>query len=182
MARVITFSRQFPASHPKKGQPTHFVEQVWNSLMSINKQFDYSVYSLINLNKGKEKIAEMIFDTILYNYNELLGCKGHTIREGERWKVGDKFSPRVWSGKPYFSKQITIAANIEIKKIWTFEVDENGVPSLEGHYISTKMERGIARNDGLSKEDFIDWLIMPSFKSGKPFKGQVLCWNDTIEY
>jgi len=28
MARVITFSRQFPASRPKTDHPTHFVEKL----------------------------------------------------------------------------------------------------------------------------------------------------------
>ncbi|WP_316851174.1 hypothetical protein [Pedobacter agri] len=175
MARVITFSRHFPASHSKKGQPTHFVEK-------LSKGFpDYSADDFVALpiQPGKG-----LFDLIVLAIDiwKELQPKYHTIREGDRWKVGDMFSPRVWSGKPYASKQITIAPDIEIKKIWTFEVDENGVPSLNGHYISTKMERDIARNDGLSKEDFIDWLIMPSFKSGKPFRGQILCWNDKIEY
>lgn len=41
-------------------------------------------------------------------------------------KVGDKFSPRVWSGKPYRSKMITIAPDIEVKQIWDFERDEDG--------------------------------------------------------
>ncbi|RYF25155.1 MAG: hypothetical protein EOO42_04300 [Flavobacteriales bacterium] len=181
MSKVITFSRNFPAYHPKKGKPTYFVEKVLNDLTEINGVWNHSIYALVDLNKSNEKITEDFFITILFNYHTL-DSKGHTIREGERWKVGDKFSPRVWSGKPYYSKQIIIAADIEIKKIWTFEVDENGVPSLNGKYIGSKLEKEIARNDGLSKEDFIDWLIMPSFKSGKPFKGQVICWDERIEY
>ncbi|MGL4598529.1 MAG: hypothetical protein ACRCYO_13510 [Bacteroidia bacterium] len=38
MAKVITFSRVFPAHHPKKGQPTHFVEKVWANLVDQQKQ------------------------------------------------------------------------------------------------------------------------------------------------
>jgi hypothetical protein len=29
MSRVLTFSRVFPAYHPKAGQPTGFVEKIW---------------------------------------------------------------------------------------------------------------------------------------------------------
>lgn len=32
MAKVITFSRQFPSYHPKAGQPTYFVEKVLRSV------------------------------------------------------------------------------------------------------------------------------------------------------
>jgi hypothetical protein len=39
MAKVITFSRFFPAYHPRKGEPTYFVEKIWAHLISDN-QFD----------------------------------------------------------------------------------------------------------------------------------------------
>ena len=32
MARIITFSRTFPAYHPKAGEPTYFVEMILNDL------------------------------------------------------------------------------------------------------------------------------------------------------
>lgn len=32
MSKVITFSRTFPAYHPRKGEPTYFVEKFWTSI------------------------------------------------------------------------------------------------------------------------------------------------------
>jgi hypothetical protein len=37
--KPILFSRFFPAYHPKKGQPTYFVEKIWAHLI-IDGQHD----------------------------------------------------------------------------------------------------------------------------------------------
>ena len=164
MSKVITFSRYFPSYHPRKGEETFFVEKFW------------------------EGIGESYFD----QYKEArLGNfepKYHTIRAGNRWKVGDKFSPRVWSGKPRRSKQIIIAPDIEIKKIWDFEMDECGIFSIDSKYLlydflSSEMDPEIklAKNDGLSQDDFFHWF-MPNFNKPKAFKGQIICWNENINY
>ena len=102
MAKVITFSRTFPAYHPKAGQPTYFVEKFYNSLFSRNNLMDYPKGLEIN-----ESILEM---------------KNHTIRAGERWKKGEYFSPRVWSGKPYNTPQIILAKDTLITDVYDFEI------------------------------------------------------------
>lgn len=175
MAKVITFSTVFPAYHPKKGEPTHFVEGFYNSLYSRNNLMDYPV--------GVE-IDESV-----------LGMKKHTIRAGKRFKEGEYFSPRIWSGKPYNSKQIIIAPDTKIAKIWDIEIkidlikaiipekkdiyaifiQINGKPFLE--------HEKLAQNDGLLLEDFINWfLLSPDFKKNKKFTGQIICWNNSINY
>lgn len=105
--------------------------------------------------------------------------KGHTIRAGNRWKVGDKFSPRIWSGRPYHTEQITFAPDVEVKKVWDFTLLGtrafiNGAP-LSG--ISRDALEVIAANDGLSYEDFLDWFKFPS-----DFSGQIIAWDQKIEY
>jgi len=165
MSRIITFSRTFPAYHLKKGEQTLFVEKLMLGFPPFEQITD--LFSVLPL--ALDRLTEIY-------------PKYHTIRSGSRWKIGDKFSPRVWSGKPYASKMITIAPDIEIKQIWTFECDENGVISVGGFYCDTRTEKQIAKNDGLSLEDFKEWLVMPCFKSKKPFKGQIICWNENLEY
>lgn len=170
----MTFSRFFPAHHPKKGQPTEFVEKIWESL-----------YPDIVGWSGFGELCQQ-FNVGL---NNIYPPKHHTIRAGNRWKVGDWFVPKVWgddvnpkSGRkgPYHSKQITIGPPIEVKRVWDFELRplENGSVI----FINDKLRWGqmasvVAKNDGLSVEDFKAW-----FKWGKPFKGQIICWNDQIEY
>lgn len=156
MAKVITFSKTFPAYHPKAGQPTYFIE----------------------------KISEGLIYTDPYgtNFNPKIQPKYHTIRAGNRWKVGDKFSPRVWSDKPYNSKQVIIAPNIEIKKVWNIEIEmpirKLSVTNEEGlwwQYDKGNAIQEIITNDGLLYEDFWEWFP-------KTFKGQIICWNENINY
>lgn len=176
MARVITFSTQFPTTHPKKGEPTYFVEQIYNSIgIDFTNRKWIGLLNDINSkdNDHLERLAGFVFGRINY---KMSNQKHHTIRKGYRWKVGDKFSPRVWSGKPYASKQIIIAPDIEIKKIWDFSRDLiSDKYYLNGHEIDAGNLELIAKNDGLSVEDFKAWI-------NKPFLGQILCWNESINY
>ena len=159
MSRVITFSRVFPKDHPKAGQPTYFVEKIYNSLFSRNNLMDYP--------KGLE-----INDTII-------GIKKHTIRNGAHWKVGDKFSPRVWSGKPYNTKQIILCDDLEVKQVFDIEIYPTYEVMLNGIFFcsfGSKNWYALSHNDGLSSEDMRNWF------SELPFKGQIICWTDDYNY
>lgn len=169
MSGVITFSRVFPAYHPRKGQATYFVEKLCKG---------FPEYSANDFTALKSRPTLGIFDLMVLAIDKWadFAPKSHTIRSGIRWKVGDKFSPRVWSGKPYTSKMITIAPDIEIKKIWEFEIKGNSF-YIDGYPISPDKLEYVAENDGLSRHDLQDWFQYP-----KPFKGQIICWNESINY
>lgn len=167
MSKVITFSRTFPAYHPKAGQPTYFVEHIlaalddlkipWTSVLEVKTVLDKDVYSYIKTGEGKK----------------------HTIRAGNRWKVGDKFSPRVWSDKPYNSKQVIIAPDIEIKKI--YEIGKLGsFFTIDNKVVKPETLELIAKNDGLEWIDFHNWFI-PAGKNEK-WLGQIICWSDDVNY
>jgi hypothetical protein len=174
MAKVITFSRVFPKGHIRAGEPTFFVEQIYNSLLMTMDRF---------------KLPDNIEFLKSLSSRTDLGLKHHTIRAGNRFKAGEYFSPRVWSGKPYKSKQVIIAPDIEIKKVWDFgiEVDKDYITVLiDGEvfaeenqsFITQKLAlETLAKNDGLFIENFKSW-----FQWGKPFYGQIICWNDKIDY
>lgn len=162
--RVITFSRYFPVSHPKKGDTTFFPEKI-----------------LISLGLNGQYISEGKFDWLNDFSMGLDDPKHHTIRAGNRWKVGDKFSPRIWSGKPYASKQIEFAPPIEIKKIWSFMMSPSGFIAVNGKPLPTDKTEDLIKNDGLEWGDFFDWFEI-GMKKGEPFRGQILCWNESVEY
>jgi hypothetical protein len=187
MSRVMTFSRTYPAYHPKAGQPTHFVEKVIQSLDLP----DYKKSTLIDLYAEKIPSTEEQFLSGAGNPLYPHMPKHHTIRAGHRWKVGDWFSPRVWgndinpkTGKigPYHSKMIAFAPDIQVKKVWDFSIilgaicigDWHMSGEHEGHH---EMVERLAENDGLEKSDLITW-----FKYPKPFDGQIICWNESIKY
>ncbi len=190
MSKVITFSRQFPSYHPKVGEPTFFVEKFWNSVTKDRPHFLMSYYAICNFNEKMEESAKPLlwdFWKTTKKADEVTEAKHHTIRAGHRFKVGDKFSPRVWgndinpkSGKsgPYHSKQIIIAPDIEVKKVWDFDKDllsKNFI--LNGKEISPDYLMDVAKNDGLELADLLLW-----FKYPKPFEGQVICWNEKLTY
>lgn len=178
MSKVITFSSFFPKHHIRAGEPTYFVEKIWEATKTQNL-IDGKDLDIEYLNFSRHEYAP----------------KFHTIRKGNRWKVGDKFSPRVWSASP--SKQITFAPDIEIVKIWDFEIrNEYSISDILVNKIifatndfidftelgSQSKLAEIAENDGLSIEDFCSWFELNDREKIKDFQGQILCWNKDIEY
>lgn len=180
MAKVLTFSRTFPSYHNKKGEETDFVTKIWNGLVLL-----------------EEDIEGIMAEKFIYR-DKSLNPKYHTIRSGNRWKVGDKFSPRVWSGKPYASKQITIAPDIEVKKVWSVTIELIKVPMKNTNYATASYKflvngvvvenaQTLALNDGLTYTDLRDWFkILKSLDKNrfkrKLFEGQIICWNENINY
>jgi hypothetical protein len=177
MSKVIVFSRLFPKGNDREGQQTFFVEKIWKYFISeeksrINelKYYQQNYYDLFN------PISES--DVNLDKYLPKL----HTIRAGNRWKAGDVFSPRVWIDKPYKSKQLQIAPEIRIKKIYPIEIIDNEIiinGSLFGRFSKCYCDENIytlANNDGLSIVDFVNWF------GEKKFKGQIICWSDCVSY
>lgn len=176
MSKVITFSRTFPSYHPKAGQPTYFVEQIWNGFRNEYFELTEEYLPFIREYQKLKRVGEhLVFG----------GCKHHTIRAGHRFKVGEWFKPAVWgddinpkSGRkgPYHSKQIQFAPEIQVKKVWDVEFNEDGE-----FWIFSDKERGpkvlhtVAKNDGLTKDDMMAWF-------NKAFTGQIICWNENINY
>jgi len=184
MSKVLTFARRYPANHPRKGEPTFFVEQLWNSLsLKIGQSL---LLDLEDINFDYAILKDCLLNTV---DPTIKAAKNHTIRVGHRWKVGDKFSPRVWSDKPYKSKQIIIAPDVEITNVHDFRIEVDGnyiAVMIDGHAFYEENSEFVtqvlaletlAKNDGLSLEDFKSW-----FKWGKPFGGQIISWNPKIEY
>lgn len=182
MSRVITFSIQYPSYHSRKGERTLFIEKVWASLVDQQIAFPEFWEEWYNLNCAYD------FDGNGFS-NTTIEPKHHTIRAGKRYKAGMKVSPRFWSGKPYASKQITFAPDIEIKKVFDFEIKVEGEDVCifidnyplyqEGEDVVTGLYElnELAKNDGLTIEDFKSW-----FKWPKAFSGQIIAWNQNIIY
>lgn len=207
MSKVLTFSRHFPAYHPKAGQPTGFIESIVNSGVIGCPEFDTG--SSIDLLKLNPNLKWQVVFEYAKTWNTTIAAFGngkhHTIRSGDRFKAGDWFSPRVWSGKPYQSKQIIIAPDIQVKKVWDFKLtteDDDGENDWSyinflgkqytcygyGGYDDNLMVE-IAKNDGLEIRDFYDWFIGKGRTSkqidnneSKIFTGQIICWNENINY
>lgn len=151
--KVLTVSRFFPAYHPRKGEPTYFVEKILRGLYEL-----------------RDTVKPMMDMDVWAN------CvpKRHTIRESYRWREGEWVSLRVWSDKPYKSKQIEFA-QIQLKQVipvTIFNVRGEMSLKISGEDKPSELIETVAKNDGLTLEDFKAW-----FKSDITL-GQILCWGD----
>lgn len=172
--KVITFSLNFPNTHPRKGEPTFFVEKIWKGIWDGET-------SMNNPLAGYWEQYDQAFP-LKYTDQENIHQhkpKVHTIRAGNRWKVDEWFSPRIWTGKPYASKQLQFGPPIQIKKIFKIKVDDSGL-WVDDYLWQSPYDR-IAINDGLNNRDFIDWIIKP-YSDKKSLIGQAICWDESIEY
>lgn len=158
---VITLSQTFPAKHPRKGQPTGFADKVQEAL-------NYVKYFGI---EGMQPTKRAKIHTMRTNWS-LWSKRFAKIYEGKAC-----LSLRIWSGKPYHSKQIEIARltkadGIGIQPAYIEEMQFLGNDEIEvsmrivGGYDSRHIKedpiidgRAIAANDGLVLRD---WL--PFFK------------------
>lgn len=171
MSKVITFSRFFPKGHPREGQPTYFVEKILNALYPDGFDAHFDDYI--------QQLNPLLPDDILEAFKEQLSedvtdLKVHTLRSGIRWKAGDLFSPRVWSGKPYSSKQIIFAPDQKIIRVAKAEIAGRGYMYIDGKYLGHIGHKDIgelAHNDGLDRDDFQNWI-----KTG--FSGQMIVFHN----
>lgn len=179
MSKVITFSRVFPKCHPKSGRPTGFVKSMLHQQgVLINEDYKKLILKL-NQEKilaGKLSFADIIlFLEDLKKEDEPFYDKIHTIRIGSRFMVGEKFSPRVWSAKPYASPQIIFYNDLEIKKLLEFRLEPTEKHAR--YFVNNKEMISIdfvklSKNDCLEPGDFEDWFQY------KKMSGQVICWDD----
>jgi hypothetical protein len=171
MMKVLTCSRFFPKGHPKAGQETFFVEQVLNLILP----------RLVNLNDIKPEVRPYVNDFFIIDGERQ---KHHTIRAGNRFKPGDMVSLRVWSDKPYRSKQVEFA-QVEVKKVWPVEIYATEFIfelKIDGVSQTKEGQEWVAINDGLNLIDFYNWFTIHPKKKEQSFVGQIITWSDKINY
>src|SRR5581483_8638457 len=95
---------------------TYFVEKIWRDYLDKSSpMFPYWM-------SRHEKMLGISIRNC-YDFKPKL----HTVRKGKRWKAGDFFSPRVWSDRPYASKQVVIAPDIKLERVADIEISATGL-------------------------------------------------------
>lgn len=157
--KEIMFSRTFPAYHPRKGEPTYFVEQMLKQLIA----------------DGKATTEDLKGPFVDCSVLDKVGYKGHTVRKGHNFKAGDYFKPKVWTDKPYCSVKHQFAQPVLVEKTFDFELTHSDF-LVDGKIYCLKALTALAHNDGLSSDDFECWF------NEEPFDGQIIVWNNAIIY
>jgi len=136
---VLTVSRVFPKTHKQAGNPTRFIEKI--------------------LNKELENWTKI--HTIRANY-ELWKSRIDQVNDGKAI-----LSLRYWTGSPYNYQRDGSKQGVFL----TLGKDECGIQKLEfnsGRFfypiienceiMPTDLREQLAKNDGLSDEDFEEWF------------------------
>ena len=153
---VITLSRNFPAKHPRHGEPTNFDIQTANAFLKMNKKgIFFPKYG-------------MKFHTIRENY-DLWSKRFEQIYAGKAC-----LSLRYWTGKPYHSKQMEICKltkddDIGIQRLQFIPLNNdlgNFITSIDFrcHRMpeALNLAHELASNDGLTFADWKEWIFISS--------------------
>jgi len=98
----------------------------------------------------------------------LNGEKVHTIRDHlSPLQRGYVFRPVHWSEKPYRSAVVEVCEPLTVVETYPFSL-ELAKAKVSGRIVSDL--RVLARNDGLSVEDFLAWFY-------PKYSGYIICWQ-----
>lgn len=172
----LMISKAFMSDHPRKGEPTNFREKILLNGVGtvVQKEQDLTIYSKVL--------------PIMLPYHGKYDAKIHTIRTNyEYWaRIAEEvnagrgiLSLRQWSGSPYNRKRdgSKPVEFLQLEKMGVQEfklTKELGMIHIDNKVMSIEDHGTIARNDGLSQQDFYDW-----FKLGrKEVEGCVIHFTD----
>lgn len=154
---VITLSKRFPTGHIRAGEPTYFKEQMQNAVLAAAglSACDCCHFATRNCDTCGHKVENFRKKRHTIRANYPLWAK--RIAEVERGEAC--LSIRQWIDKPYRSKQVEIARltkddGVGIQELIFDDIDEFYCLTPNG-YIP---RADIARNDGLSLEDWRSWF------------------------
>ena len=152
---VLTVSRTFPKTHKRAGEETFFVEKIFSGQAETNPEFKIEK-SFVDYDFQEYYNAIPKLHTCRSNY-ELWAKRVKEIQEGKAI-----LSIRYWSGKPYNSKQVEICqldknSGIGVQILFFDECKINK-PLIADSSKTFILPSLIAKNDGLSLEDFKEWF------------------------
>lgn len=127
---VLIVSEHFPATHPRAGEPTYFVDSILYGIKKTTFRENYELWEkrVSEVNQGKAII-----------------------------------SVRVWTGKPYNSKQKEV---IKLNHVGVIKIDEKIWKMLIRNKHNLEL---IASHDGLTSEEFLSWFEKPKFPMAQLF-------------
>lgn len=179
---TLMISRTFMKSHPRAGQETYFMSKILlNFNQVVVQDVDGKQFPVEPVHSSK-----MVLDIIKQDFDPKL----HTLRpnydlwahRAEEINAGRAvLSLRQWTGKPYRSKQNEF---IRLEKIGVQRAKvvhapiAPGFPSSVGVFIDGRIKNihEVAKNDGLSVDDFCHWF-------GKPLDdGCVIHFTENFRY
>lgn len=169
MSREITFSLNFPATHPDGGQPTYFMEKIWKMLY----QEDNNFYETLNFIQA---IDEHFINRPCVNLEEFEPKYQIVITTGEHFQLNEYIKPVIYAETDNEDEVIQFAPLLQIKQIFTFQIKGTDY-LLNGKKLSLADLTFVAKNSGMTADQF-----ECVFSGLKEFSGQILCFSDKVKY
>lgn len=154
---VITLAKTFPAGHPKVGQPTYFREKVDAALNGHE-------HAAVKTDKNGWMSVE--YSAKIHTIRTNVALWARRMNEVEAGEAC--LSIREWSGRPYNSKQVEIARLTKEDGVGMQVLENKLYDSVVGSYMNAKTPCAtydsqpsahyIAKNDGLSLDDWLAWF------------------------
>jgi len=154
----IQISRTFPATHPRKGDPTFFVEELLNGIIPCSLLSNQEIERLSPFSEFYFNTCEPKLHTCRKNY-PLWEKRFKNIMGGEA--VLELY---YWSGKPRKSKTVTICQlgkddGIGLQEMMMYKEHHGAFICNEKGFDPMVFDWSeIAKNDGLSLPDFEAWF------------------------
>jgi len=152
-------SRAFPTTHPKKGEPTYFVEKI------IVGQIDVENFTHIVCSQEYDsEIVETCNDPKLHTCRANYPLWEKRIKEVQAGRAVIELF--YWEDKPYRSKQVVFAvldkdSGCGVQKMTFNKEDQNKpvllYPVIEDRPVIEDIQT-IRKNDGLEWKDFKSWF------------------------
>lgn len=151
---IICLSKAFPSSHPMKGKPTDFKMAMLSALLCAK----------CCIRKKGMCMGECVASAYIKRHTVRANYPLWAKRIAEVQRGEAVLSVRQWSGRPYMSKQETIALltaqdGIGIQML-KFLPDADGCILWNQFVIDNRYAdiKNVANNDGLSLEDWREWF------------------------
>jgi len=124
------------------------------------------------------------------------GEKRHTIRANYKWwaRKAEQINAgkmvlciRQWSGRPYFSQQVELKRlervrlqHIVIRHEWNADrISMHEVVYIDGRKLSLEEEMELAKNDGLTYEEWLEWMCQHNRDLAD---GVIIHFTESLEY
>ena len=149
---IICLSKAFPSSHPMKGKPTDFKMAMLSALLCAK----------CCIRKKGMCMGECVASAYIKRHTVRANYPLWAKRIAEVQRGEAVLSVRQWSGRPYMSKQETIALltaqdGIGIQKLRIYEHEP--LPVVYADRYTTPVDwQELAANDGLSLSDWREWF------------------------
>lgn len=174
----LPFSTHFPSAIPTiGGEPTYFVDKIWLSI-AANQLIDDCIF---RSEKNKYLIEHWSKTGLSWEFSWRDYAKHHTIREGNRFKTGDKLHMVIYNRTKKRFQFCPVLEVVSTQSIFmTYAYNDIIEMTIGSKYIfDYQVKEQLALNDGFESYEHF-FCFFHHYITKKPdqeFSGQIIHWT-----